>query len=76
MKENKIVLYGEDSGELASYKTLWDAYRGAKNIKETDREYGIEDKYYFTHEYVKGNFIYEREIKIYRRKNKIFYKYV
>lgn len=75
-KINEIVLYGEESGEINSYPTLWDAYRGLKEIKKFDKENRIEDKYYFMHEYEKDGALYQGEIKIYRRGNKIFYKYV
>lgn len=75
-KINRIVLYGEDSDEVNSYPTLWDAYRGLKETKKFDKENGFEDKYYFMHEYEKDGALYQREIKIYRRGNKIFYKYV
>lgn len=74
--ENLIVLYGEYSGEVSSYPTLWDAYRGLKEIKKSDKENGIEDDYYFMHEYEKDGALYQSEIKIYKRGNKIYYKYV
>ena len=70
----EIVLYGENQGFIQSYPTLWDAYRGLKEIKKQDKIENITDDYYFQFEYDKEGFHYQREIKIYVRNNKIFYK--
>lgn len=70
------MLYGEDSDEVNSYLTLWDAYRGLKETKRFDKENGYEDKYYFVHEYEENGVLYQRKIKIYVRGKKIFYKYI
>ena len=40
------IVYGEESGEIKSFKTLKEAKNFLKQIKIFDRKQGIEDKYY------------------------------
>ena len=72
----EIVLYGEESGEIASYKNILDAYLGLKDIKRMDKEENIDDKYYFMYEVSTDKEIRQYPIKIYRRNNKIYRKYI
>ena len=72
----EIVLYGEEQGYVNSYKTLWDAYEGFKEIKKQDKKENIEDNYYWMFEYDKDNIHYERKIKFYVRNKKMFWKYI
>lgn len=44
MKE--YVVYGEESGEIKSFKTLKEAKEFLKELKKFDKKQGIEDKYY------------------------------
>lgn len=44
MKE--YVVYGQESGEIKSCKTLKKAKESLKEIKKFDKRQGIKDKYY------------------------------
>lgn len=44
MKE--YVVYGEESGEVKSFKSLKEAQKFIKELKRFDKENGIEDNYY------------------------------
>ena len=75
-----IVLYREEEGEVQRYKTLWDAYRGFKEVRRSDKEerMGIDAKeYYWIFEVTYDNNTFsEREIKFYVRNGKMFWKYI
>lgn len=76
--KKEIVLYTvEESEEIGRYETLWDAYRGLQEIKEFDKRNGMSgEKYYFQYEIENEDSVLVREMKIYRRGNKIYYKWV
>lgn len=40
------VVYGEESGEVKSFKTLKEAKEFIRDLKRFDKEQGIEDNYY------------------------------
>ena len=44
MKE--YVVYGEESGEIKSFKTLKEAQEFIKSIIKSDKRLGFKDKYY------------------------------
>lgn len=44
MKE--YVVYGEESGEMQTFKTLKEANQAIKEIKKFDKRNGIQDIYY------------------------------
>lgn len=44
MKE--YVVYGEESGEVKSFKSLKEAQKFIKELKRFDKENNIEDNYY------------------------------
>ena len=75
-----IVLYREEEGEVQRYKTLWEAYKGFKEVRRCDKEekMGIDAKeYYWIFEVTyDDNTFTEREIKFYVRKGKMYWKYV
>lgn len=77
----EYVFSGEYSGELYRSKSLADAYNVSKDIKESDRQYNIQDNYYYEVEYETGEkdenghtIVYSQEVKIYKRNNKIYCK--
>lgn len=77
----EYVFSGTYSGELYRSKSLVDLYNVSKDIKESDRKYNIQDTYYYELEYETGEkneyghtIVYSQEVKIYKRKNKIFCK--
>lgn len=77
----EYVFSGEYSGELYRSKTLLDMYNTSKDIKDFDRKNYIQDKYYYEVEYETGEknehghtIVYSQEVKIYKRKNKIYCK--
>ena len=75
-----IVLYREEEGEVQRYKTLWEAYKGFKEVRRCDKEekMGIDAKeYYWIFEVTfDDNTFTEREIKFYVRKGKMYWKYI
>ena len=81
MKE--YVFSGECGGELYRTSSLIDMYKVSKDIKEFDRTHYIQDKYYYEVEIENGDkneqgqtIVYTQEVKIYKRGNKIFCKYI
>lgn len=44
MKE--YIIYGDEQGEIISFKTLKEAEDFIKDLKKTDKKEGIEDNYY------------------------------
>lgn len=81
IKNKEYVFSGEYSGELYRSKSLADMYIVSKDMKEFDRTHYIQDTYYYEVEYETGEkneyghtIVYSQEVKIYRRKNKIFCK--
>lgn len=81
IKNKEYVFSGELSGELYRSKDLVDMYKTSKEIKEFDRKNYIEDTYYYEIEYENGDkneqghtLVYSQEVKIYKRKNKIYCK--
>lgn len=81
MKE--YVFSGEYSGELYRTSSLIDMYKTSKDIKEFDRKHYIEDNYYYEIEFENGDkneqgqtIVYIQPVKIYRRANKVFCKYI
>lgn len=76
--KGEIVLYFEDS-EVERYKTLWDAYRGFKEIRIVDNELktGIKaSDYNWEFEYEKNGTLYCQPIKFYVRRGKMYYKFI
>ena len=72
----EIVLYGEQQGLIASYLTLWDAYRDWQDIKRQNKELNIDDTYYWQFEYDTEKEHIMRPIKFYVRKNKMYWKFI
>jgi len=77
--EKEIVLCRDDGDDIISYPTLWDAYRGFKEIKRQDKEEhtGISPSEYYWIFRVndkEGMPITEQNIKFYVRNNKMYYK--
>lgn len=76
--KGKIVLY-YDNQEIQRFDTLWDAYKGYKNIRKTDlrNKIHVETKLYeWTFEYEKDDMLYVQPIKFYVRKNKMYWKFI
>lgn len=42
----EYVVYGEESGEIKSFKTLKAAQEFIKSLIKSDKRFGIKDKYY------------------------------
>lgn len=42
----EYVVYGEESGEIKSFKTLKEAQDFIKELYKNDKRFNIEDKYY------------------------------
>lgn len=78
--KKEIVLYREDEGEILSYPTLWDAYRGFKEVRRVDKEEKMciaAKEYYWIFRVTKEDGTQtEQEIKFYVRNGKMFYKMV
>lgn len=79
--EKEIVLCREEEGEVLSYPTLWDAYRGFKEVRRWDKEVGFNcpaSEYYwiFRTNNPDGTPRTEQEIKFYVRNNKMYYKMI
>lgn len=81
MENKEYVFSGVYGGELYRSKSLVEMYNTSKNIKEFDRKNYIQDKYYYEVEYETGEkderghiIVYSQEVKIYKRKNKIYCK--
>lgn len=77
--EKTIVLVGEEQGDIKEFDTCWEAYNFYQKIKEDDKKYNITDKYTFEFRYVyedEPSVEYTKEMKIYRRGKKLFYKFI
>ena len=74
--DNYITIESEEQGEIGEYATLWEAYSALKDIKELDRRDGIKDAYRYIHHFTKNNKEYMSEIKITRKKEKLYYKII
>lgn len=71
-RENYLYIEGDESGHMSNYPTLWDVYKGMREIKEFDKRHSIKDNYHIIW-CCKG---IDREIKITRRGNKLYWKVV
>lgn len=82
MKEilkTKIILVGEQQGDIEEFDTCWKAYERYQEIKDFDKRNHILDKYTFEFRYTykdEPNIEYTKGMKIYRRRNKLFYKFI
>lgn len=78
--DKAIVLYGTEQGEVARYKTLWEAYNGYKDVRRCDKEenMGFDAKeYYWLFEVTYDDHTFsERPLKFYVRNNKMYYKFI
>ena len=78
--KKEIVLCREEEGEVLSYPTLWDAYRGFKEVRRWDKESGFNcpaSEYYWIFRVTKDDGTStEQEIKFYVRKGKMYYKMI
>ena len=74
--EKTFVFYGEESGEICRSSSLNEIYKKFKEVKEFDRKNKIKDNYYFEMEIIKDNELIISDIKIYKRGNKIYCKYI
>ena len=70
--DNYLYIEGDESGYMSKYATLWETYKALKEIKEFDKRQGIKDTYHIMW-VCKG---VEREIKITKRKEKLYWKKV
>lgn len=75
MKE--FVLYCEDGVECGRWKTLLEAYKGYRQIREFDKHQGITGiDYWWQLEWEDEENSYYQDIKVYRVRNKIYWKAV
>ena len=67
----EYVLYCDDGIELHRYTNIVDAYKGLQAEKKNPLNKFVWEYYFEIRERI-GNIEYAEEVKIYRRKNKVF----
>ena len=74
MKQNqKIVLYMNDDVSCGEFTSIVEAYKALQECKRQDKEEHLQvDCYYFVLEEETDEALYYTDVKIYRRKNKLF----